>query len=122
MEMEIRAVVHYFYLTGVPAASAAALLQATYKDQSMTRTGVLYWYREFRNGRKTVTEKSKPGRPLKNETTHAIQMILEEFPYASARYISTQVPVSLHTVTRIPKEELHLKKTLQKMGSENFVR
>ena len=39
--MEIRAVVHYFYLTGVPAASAAALLQATYKDQSMTRTGVL---------------------------------------------------------------------------------
>ena len=110
MDEEIRAVVHYFYLNGIPASSAAAKLRVTYGERSMSRTGVLYWYKEFKSGRVSTSLSVKPGRPLKNEKVAAIESLLKEYPYASARYISTQVPLSPHTVVRILKEELHMKK------------
>ena len=110
MDFEIRAVVHYFFLNGIPAASAAAKLKATYGEQSMSRTGVLYWYKEFREGRESVLQAAKPGRPLKNENIDVIETILKEYPFASARFISYEVNLSLNTVIRILKEELHLKK------------
>ena len=40
MDFEIRAVVHYFFLNGIPAASAAEKLKATYGEQSKSYTGV----------------------------------------------------------------------------------
>ena len=107
---EIRAVVHYFYLNDIPAASAAAKLYTTYGEAAMTRTGVLYWYSKFREGRTDTSPAPRPGRPLQNERVDAIQAILEESPYASARYISTQVKLSVNTVIRILKIELHMKK------------
>lgn len=114
MEFEIRAVVHYFYLTGAHASYTAGKLRETYGDAAMSRTGVLYWYNEFKKGRDSIEPLHKPGRPLKNENTHAIQVLLDEFPFASARYIASQVDVSLNTVIRILKEELHLKKRFRR--------
>ena len=119
MDEEIRAVVHYFYLNGIPASSAAAKLRVTYGERSMSRTGVLYWYKEFKSGRVSTSLSVKPGRPLKNEKVAAIESLLKEYPYASVRYISTQVPLSPHTVVRILKEELHMKNAIED-GCQKF--
>ena len=89
MDEEIRHVIHYFYLCNYPAATAVVLIHATYGEDSMSRSGIYYWYKEFREGRQQAVLKPKPGRPLKNEKVGIIEDLLREYPYASARYIAT---------------------------------
>ena len=119
MDEEIRHVIHYFYHCNYPAATAVALIHATYGEDSMSRSCIYYWYKEFREGLKQAVLKPKPGRPLKNEKVGIIEDLLREYPYASARYIATQVGLSHITVSGILKRELHIKKDMQDGFQEN---
>ena len=87
--MKIRHVIHYFYLCNYPAATAVALIHATYGEVSLSRSSIYYWYKEFRAGREQAVLKPKPARPLKNEKVGIIEEMLREYLYASARYIAT---------------------------------
>ena len=67
MDKEIYHVIHYFYLCNYPDPTAIALIHATYGKDSLSRSDIYYWYKEFRAGREQAVLKIKPGRPLKNE-------------------------------------------------------
>lgn len=110
MDEEIRHVIHYFYRKNTPAPSCHALIVATYGEESISRTGVNYWYNQFRQGRQSVTQLGKAGRPKKNEKSQAIKELVNDMPSASARYIAEQTDLSPNTVIRILKRELGLKK------------
>ena len=110
MNEEIHHVIHFLYLSGVSTASAEVQLTKAYGDSAPTRSGICYWYKEFREGRQSASLKPKPGRPLLNGSVEKVRICLDEFPFASARFISTQVALSVNTVIRILKQELHLKK------------
>ena len=83
---------------------------ATYKEHSLSRTDVYYWYKQFSQGRESANPLPKPGRPLTNEKVEHIKEILAEFPYSSARFIATQVALSHPTVVHILKDVLRFKK------------
>ena len=110
MEYEIRAVVHFLYLNQTSVPSALAQLVSTYGEGCISRSGVRYWYKEFKNGRTDLADLHRSGRPVENERVEEIQQILEEFPFASARYISATLAISKGKVIRILKQELGLKK------------
>ena len=110
MEFEIRAVVHYMYLNKIPVASALAKIISTYGEGCISRSGVVYWYKEFKNGRTELADLHRSGRPVENDRIEEIKQILDEFPFASARYISSTLDISKNKVIRILKQELCLKK------------
>ena len=97
MDEEIRHVIHYFYRKNTPAPSCHALIVATYGEESISRTGVNYWYNQFRQGRQSVTQLGKAGRPKKNEKSQAIKELVNDMPSASARYIAEQTDLSPNT-------------------------
>lgn len=77
MEYEIRAVVHFLYLNQTSVPSALAQLVSTYGEGCISRSGVRYWYREFKNGRTDLADLHRSGRPVENDRVEEIQQILE---------------------------------------------
>lgn len=110
MDSEIRSVIHFFFLREYSAASTAALINSVYGERSITPNGVRYWYKEFSNGRKELADASRTGRPRLNIDPNAVKSILDEYPFASARYIAEELHVSCGKIISMLKLELGLTK------------
>ena len=110
MEEEIRCVIHFLYLKGTSVPSSVAQINSVYGPRSISRSGVRYWFNEFKRGRTSVKTLDRSGRPANNEKTVEIRSILEDMPYASARYISEELNLNRSVVTRILKIQLGLQK------------
>lgn len=110
MEIEIRSVLHYFFLKGRPPASTHAEVTSVYGAGSISYSGVRYWYQQFRDGRTCLETASRTGRPCDNEKVDQIKELLQDMPFASAHAISSLLVMSRKQVTRILKLELGLTK------------
>ena len=110
MEVEIRAVIHYFFLKGRPPSSAHAEITSVYGAGCISYSGVRYWYQQFRQGRTTLETACRTGRPCDEEKIDDIKELLQEMPFASAHTISSLLCMSRKQVTRILKLELGLTK------------
>ena len=104
MNEEIHHVIHFLYLSGVSTAFAEVQLTKAYGDSTSTLSVICYWYKE------NDSLKPKPGKLLLNGSVEKVRICLNKFPFASARFISTQVVLSVNTVIRILKQELYFKK------------
>ena len=69
------------------------------------RSGVRYSSRELKNGGTDLIDLHRSGIPFENERVEEIQQIFEEFPFASARYISTTLTISVGNVIKILKQD-----------------
>ena len=99
MNEEIHHVIHFLYLSSASTASSEVHLTKSYGDSAPTRSGICYLYKE------NAFLKPKPGRLLLNGSVEKVRICLNEFPFASARFISTQVDLSVNTVIRILNPE-----------------
>ncbi|UYV81351.1 hypothetical protein LAZ67_20000901, partial [Cordylochernes scorpioides] len=49
-----------------------ALMNEAYEDQKLSRTQVFFWYKCFKDGRKSIADDSRSGRPLTSTTDRNI--------------------------------------------------
>ena len=61
--VEIRAVIKHFFLKGWNGTQVKTELDSVYGDSSPSFETVRYWLNEFKNGRTSVQDAARPGRP-----------------------------------------------------------
>ena len=110
MDLEIRSVIHYFFLNGHSATTSADLINAIYGAGTITSNGVKYWYKQFKEGCTHLEDASRSGKPSLKIDTGAVVSILDEYPFASARFIAQQLHVSCGKIIKVLKLELGLTK------------
>ena len=88
-------------------------LFAVYSDLVVPYNTCARWIREFKDGRKLLTDKPRPGAPKSkvNETLmENIKKQVDNDPNISVREISSDLDVSIGTVHKVLHEELGLRK------------
>jgi len=94
------------------------MLVQVYRDNAMKKTAVYKWVKRFSEGRESVTDKERSGRPATSRTEENIaevhQMVCENHRL-TVRSIAQQVNINSETVWKILTEDLDMRKVCAKM-------
>ena len=89
----------------------------------MKKAAVYKWVKRFSEGRESVTDEERSGRPTTNRTEENIakvRQILRENRRLTVRSIAEQVDIDRETVRNILTEDLDMRKVCAKMVSKEF--
>ena len=84
----------------------------------MKKTAVYKWVKRFSEGRESVTDEERSGRPATSRTEGSIEkvrQILRENRQLTVRKIAEQVNIERETVRKILTEDLGMRKVCAKM-------
>jgi len=87
----------------------------------MKKTAVYKWVKRFSEGRESVTDEERSGRPVTSRTEKNIvkvRQILRENRRLTVRSIAKQVNIDTETVRKILTEDLDMRKVCAKMVPE----
>ena len=94
------------------------MLVQVYGDNSMKKTAVYKWVKRFSEGRGSVTDEERSGRPATSRTEENIAKV-RQTPLENRRLtvmsIAEQVNIDRKTVRKILTEDLDMKKVCEKM-------
>jgi len=93
------------------------MLVQVYGDNVMKKTAVYKWVARFSEGRESVTDEERSGRPATNRTEEnivKIRQILRENRRLAVRNIAEQVNIDRKTVRKISTEDLDMRKVCAK--------
>ena len=94
------------------------MLVQVYGDNAMKKTAVHKWVKRFSEGRESVTDEERSGRPATSRTEENIakvRQILRENRRLTVRSIAEQVNIYRETVRKIVTEDLDMRKVCAKM-------
>jgi len=94
------------------------MLVQVYGDNAMKKIAVYKWVKRFSEGRESVTEEERSGRPatsITEENTAEVRQIVRENRRLSVRSIAEQVNMDRETVRKILTEDLDMRKVCAKM-------
>ena len=94
------------------------MLVQVHGDNAMKKTAVYKWVKPFSEGRKSVTEEERSGRPATNRTEENIanvHQIVRENRRLTVSSIAEQVDMDKETVRKILTEDLDMRKVCAKM-------
>jgi len=94
------------------------MLVKVYRDNAMKKTAVYKWVKRFSEGRESVTDKERSGRPVTSRTEENIvkvHQIVRENHRLTVRSIAGQVNIDRETVRKILTEDLDMRKVCAKM-------
>jgi len=94
------------------------MLVQVYGDNAMKKTAVYKWVKRFSEGRESVTDEERSGRPATSRTEENIakfRQILRENRRLTVRSITEQVNIDKKTVRKILTEDLNMRKVCAKM-------
>ena len=89
----------------------------------MKKTAVYKWVKRFSEGRESVTDEERSGRPTTSRTEENIakvHQIVSENRRLTVRSIAEQVNIDRETVRKILTEDLDMRKVCAKMVAEEF--
>jgi len=84
----------------------------------MKKTAVYKWEKYFSEGRESVTDEERSGRPATNRTEENIanaRQIVSENPRLTVRSVVEQVNIDRETVRKILTEDLDMRKVCAKI-------
>ena len=99
------------------------MLVQVYGDNAMKKTAVNKWVKRFSEGRESVTEEERSGRPATNRTEENIakvRQILRENRRLTVRSIAEQVNIDRETVRKMLTEDLDMRKVCAKMDPKEL--
>jgi len=99
------------------------MLVQVYGDNAMSKTAVYKWVKRFSEGRESVTDEERSGRPATSRTEENIakvSQILRENSRLAVRSIAEQVNIDRETVRKILTENLDMRKVCAKMVPKEF--
>lgn len=88
MEVEFRAVIHYCYLRDLTPLEIFLEMKAAYQEATPAMKTIYKWYDPLAQGRKTLDDDPRSGRPVNIENGLQILNLLVEQPFVTARYIA----------------------------------
>jgi len=94
------------------------LLVQVYGHSAMKKTAVYKWVKSFSEGRESVTDEERSGRPATSRTEKNIakfRQILRENRRLTVWSIAEQVNIDRETVRKILTEDLDMRKVCAKM-------
>jgi len=99
------------------------MLVQVYGDSAMKKTAVYKWVKRFSEGRESVTDEGRSGRPETSRTEENIakvRQIVRENRRLIVRSIAEQVKIDRETVWKILTEDLDMSKVCAKMVPKNL--
>jgi len=94
------------------------MLVQVYGDNAMKKTAVYRWVKRFSEGRESVTDEERSGRPATSRTEEKVAkvcQILRENRRLTVRNIAEQVNIERETVRKILTEDLDMRKVCAEM-------
>jgi len=94
------------------------MLVKVYGDNAMKKTAVYKWVKRFSEGRESITEEERSGRPATSRTEENIEkvrQIVRENRRLTVRSIAEQVNINRETVRNTLTEDLDMRKLCAKM-------
>jgi len=94
------------------------MLVQVYGDNAMKKTAVYKWVKRFSEGRESVTNEERSGRPATSRTEENIakvRQIMCENRRMTVRSIAEQVNIDRERVRKIVTEDLDIRKVCAKM-------
>jgi predicted HTH transcriptional regulator len=98
------------------------MLMQVYGDNAMKNTAVHKWVTCFSEGRASVTDKKRSGRPATSRTKEnmtKVHQIMHENRQLTVTSITEQVNTNRETVRKILSEDLHVQKWSQRSSLKN---
>ena len=99
------------------------MLVQVYGDNAMKKTAVYMWVKRFSEGRESVTDEERSGRPATSRTEENIikvRQIVHENCQMTVRSIAEQVNMDRETVRKILTDDLDMRKVCAKMVPKEF--
>ena len=93
------------------------MLVQVYGDSAMKKTAVYKWVKRFSEGRESVSDEDRSGRPAPSRTEENIakvHQIVHENRWLTVRSIAEQVNIDTETVRKILTEDLDMRRCVQK--------
>lgn len=126
---EQRVIVKFYSRLGKSCADMERDLQAVFGEDAMKARTIRKWAERFREGRDSVSDDQRSGRPVTacgDEAVEALGSFLKEHPKATCRNMEDQLGMSKSSVFRILKDKMHYSKlcarwvphTLSEMNKE----
>jgi len=93
------------------------MLVQVYGDNAMKKTAVYKWVKRFSEGRESVTDEERSGRPATRteENIAKVRQIFRENRRLTVRSMAEQVIIDSETVRKILTEDLVMRKVCAKM-------
>ena len=94
------------------------MLVQVYRDNAVKKTAVYKWVKRFSEGRESVTDEERSGRPATSRTEENIaklRQIVRENRRLTVRSVAEQVNIDRETVRKILTEDLDMRKVCAKM-------
>jgi len=99
------------------------MLVQVYGDNAMKKTAVYKWVKRFSEGRESVIEEERSGRPAKStteENTAKVRQIVREDRRLTVRSIAEQAYIDRETVKKILTEDLDMRKVCTIMAPKEL--
>jgi histone-lysine N-methyltransferase SETMAR len=109
MNLEQRYFILFHWDDDLPTKEIFLLLGEKYGEDALSLSQVYYWTREFRLGRRDVSDAPRSGRPPDEGIPWAIHSVLQADPLVSARAIARTLKLSVSTVLRHLTDNFQMK-------------
>ncbi|XP_046683674.1 protein GVQW3-like [Homalodisca vitripennis] len=94
------------------------MITEAYKEHALSRAQVFWWFNEFKNGRESVEDMERSGRPSTSrvdETVAKVKELLDSNRRLSLKMIADEVSVNKFTVRQIVTQDLMMRKVCAKL-------
>ena len=118
LELEQQTNIKFLVELGKSGNEIREMLVQVYGDNAIKETAAYKWVRRFSEGRESVTNEERSGRPETSRTEEnvtKIRHILRENLRLSVRSIAEQVNIDIERVRKILTEDIDIRKVCAKM-------
>ncbi|XP_041565913.1 protein GVQW3-like [Drosophila elegans] len=111
--MEQRAGIKFCFKLGKTFTETHKLMKQVYGDDCLSRTSTYEWFNRFKNGRESLEDDERSGRPKSAVIDENIQIVrdfVKKEPKSSLRYMEMELEISYKSIHRILIEHLGMRK------------
>uniref|UniRef100_A0A1B6I2H1 Mos1 transposase HTH domain-containing protein n=1 Tax=Homalodisca liturata TaxID=320908 RepID=A0A1B6I2H1_9HEMI len=119
--IEQRYAIKFCFRLGKTASETFAMITEAYKEHALSRAQVFRWFNEFKNGRKSVEDMERSGRPSTSrvdKTVAKVKELLDSDRRLSLKMIADEVSMNKFTVHQIVTQDLMMRKVCAKLVSQ----
>jgi len=112
LQLEQRTNIKFLVKLGKSGNEIREILVLVYGDNAIKKTAVYKWVKRFSEGRESVTDEKRSGRPTTSRTEENIRkfrQIVRENLRLTVRSIAEQVNIDRETVGKILTEDLDMR-------------
>jgi hypothetical protein len=98
-------------------------LVKVFGDEALSRAQVFRWHKNLKNGRESVGDEPRSGRPVESRTDNNVQRVrtlVRQDRHLTVRILADELNLKRETVIKILTDDLSMKKLCAKMVPKNL--